>query len=196
MLRDIPRSVRTRMAHLERLDAAHRKQRVNHFDRLRQIPPATGRFLAILAASAPQGQVLEIGTSGGYSTLWLWLACRQSQRHITTFEMAEAKISLARETFRSAGVEDIVELVEGDARDHLGDYRSVAFCFLDAEKHHYLECYNLVVPNMVPGALLVADNVISHRDRVGPMIRRALQDERVDAVIVPIGSGLMVCRRN
>ena len=127
--------------------------------------------------------------------MWLSLACRASGRRVTTFEIAEAKIALARETFRTAGIEDIVDLMEGDARRHLGRYSAVAFCFLDAEKDTYLECYNLVVPNLVPGGLLVADNVISHRDRVGPMLRKALRDKRVDAVIVPIGSGLLFCRR-
>jgi predicted O-methyltransferase YrrM len=183
------------MRFLERLDGEHRREEVRQFDRLRQIPPATGGFLALLAAGTPKGNVLEIGTSGGYSTLWLSLACRAGGRRITTFEMANAKIALATETFRSAGIADMVDLVEGDARTNLGRYKQVAFCFLDAEKQHYLDCYNLVVPNMVSGGLLVADNVASHRHAVAPMVRRVLRDRRVDSVIVPIGSGLLLCRK-
>jgi len=195
MLRSIPPKIRKRMKHLERLDAQHRRQRFRHFDRLRQVPPVTGRFLAITAASAPEGKCLEIGTSGGYSTLWLSLACLETKRRITTFEMFEDKIRLARETFRSAGIENLVDLVEGDARKHLKAYKGVSFCFLDAEKHHYLDCYNLVVPNMVSGRLLVVDNVISHREIAGPMVRKALKDRRADALIVPLGSGLLVARK-
>jgi len=195
MLYDIPPSIRNRMRYLERLDGRHRRENVRQFDRLRQVPPATGRFLAILAASTPEGRYLEIGTSGGYSTLWLALACREGKRRITTFEIADEKIKLARQTFRSAGIEDIVDLVEGDARKHLKAYKGVSFCFLDAEKRHYLTCYNLVVPHLVPGGLLVVDNVISHRETAGPMVRKALKDKRVDAVIVPIGSGLLLCRK-
>jgi predicted O-methyltransferase YrrM len=195
MLHNIPPRVRARMRFLERLDARHRREKVRQFERLRQVPPATGKFLAMLAAGTPKGSVLEIGTSGGYSTLWLSLACRRSGRRITTFEMAEAKIALAAETFRSAGIADMVDLVEGDAREDLGRYKQVAFCFLDAEKRHYLDCYNHVVPNMVSGGLLVADNVASHRDAVAPMVRRALRDGRVDSLIVPIGSGLLLCRK-
>jgi caffeoyl-CoA O-methyltransferase len=195
MLHDIPRRVSARMAYLERLDAEHRRAQVTQFERLRQIPPATGKLLAMLAAGAPPGQILEIGTSGGYSTLWLSLACRASGRRITTFEIAEAKIAVAKETFRSAGIEDIVDLVEGDARRHIGRYKDIAFSFLDAEKDAYLDCYDLIVPELVPGGLLVADNVISHRDQVGSMLRKALRDKRVDAIIVPIGSGLLLCRR-
>jgi caffeoyl-CoA O-methyltransferase len=195
MLHDIPTKIRTRMRYLERLDAQHRRESVRHSDRLRQVPPATGRCLAVLAAGAPEGRYLEIGTSGGYSTLWLYLACRETKRRITTFEIADEKIRLARETFQAAGVEDIVDLVEGDARRHLKAYKRVSFCFLDAEKHHYMDYYNLVVPNMVRGGLLVIDNVISHREAAGPMVRKALRDKRLDAVIVPIGSGLLLCRK-
>ena len=195
MLHDIPSRIRNRMRYLERLDGQHRRQNVRQFERLRQIPPATGKLLAILAAGAPEGRYLEIGTSGGYSTLWLSLACRDTKRRITTFEIADEKIKLARQTFRSAGIEDIVELVEGDARKHLKPYKGVSFCFLDAEKHHYIDYYNLVVPNMVTGGLLVVDNVISHREATGPMVRRALRDKRVDALVVPLGSGLLLCRK-
>jgi caffeoyl-CoA O-methyltransferase len=195
MLRDIPPRVRARMSYLERMDAQHRRDKLPHFTRLRQIPPATGKFLALLASLAPEGNYIEIGTSAGYSTLWLSLACRETGRKVTTFEMDDEKIALARETFRSAGIEDIVILVEGDAREHLGRYKDVAFCFLDAEKHHYLDCYNLVVPNLVPGGLFVTDNVISHREVAGPMVRKALRDRRLDAMIMPIGSGELVCRK-
>jgi caffeoyl-CoA O-methyltransferase len=192
---DIPAKVLKRMRYLERLDARHRRDDISHFSRLRQVPPATGRFLALVAASAPEGAFLEIGTSGGYSALWLSLACREAGRKLTTFEMDEGKIELARETFRSAGIEDVVELVAGDARRYLGDYKDVAFCFLDAEKAHYMDCYELVVPNLVPGGLLVADNVISHQETLGKMVRKTLRDGRVDSLIVPIGSGELVCRR-
>jgi predicted O-methyltransferase YrrM len=183
------------MQYLERLDGHNRRDDMSHFKRLRQVPPATGKFLAQIAAIAPEGTYLEIGTSGGYSGLWLALACREVGRKLTTFEMDEGKIRLAKETFRSAGVEDVVDLVEGDARDRLGDFKNVAFCFLDAEKAHYADCYELVVPNMVRGGLLIADNVLSHQRVLGKMVRRTLRDGRVDAMIVPIGSGLLMCRK-
>jgi predicted O-methyltransferase YrrM len=104
-------------------------------------------------------------------------------------------VALARETFQAAGVEGVVELVEGDARDYLADYEAIAFCFLDAEKEVYEASYELVVPRLVPGGLLVADNAINHRETLQPILDRALGDERVDAVIVPIGKGELVCRK-
>ena len=196
MFHDIPDHIARRMAYLERLDAEHRRhESISHFDRLRQIPPATGKFLALLAANAPEGMCLELGTSGGYSTLWLALAAREAGRKIVTFEKSEGKLRLAHETMKAAGVEDTVEIVAGNALDHVARYKQVAFCFLDVEKQIYTDCYEAIVPNLVRGGLLVADNVISHRDEAAPMLKRALTDGRVDALIVPVGSGLLVARK-
>lgn len=195
MFHKIPRKILRRMRYLESLDARHRREGVAHSERLRQIPPATGKFLALLAAGAPGGTYLEIGTSGGYSTLWLALACRTVGRRITTFEVLRDKATLARETFKAADVEDVVTLVEGDARRLLPGHKDISFCFLDAEKLHYETYYRSVIPSMVPGGLLVADNIISHQEVLGPMVRKVMQDTRVDAQIVPIGSGELVCRR-
>ena len=195
MFHDIPARMKKRIQYLERLDARHRSTRVKQFDRLRQIPPATGKFVAMTAASAPDGAVLEIGTSGGYSGMWLSLACRATGRELTTFEIDDLKFTLAAETFNSAGVGDIVAQIKGDARKHLGKYREVGFCFLDAEKDHYQECFDLVVPNMVKGGVLVADNILSHQKALGRMVRKTMKDKRVDTMILPIGSGLLLCRK-
>ena len=84
MFEDIPPAIRARMAELERLDARDRADGTPRLARLRQIPAEVGRFLALLAAAAPPGRWLEIGTSAGYSTLWLALAGREVGRRVTT----------------------------------------------------------------------------------------------------------------
>lgn len=195
MFHDIPDAMLERMEYLRELDARHRAAEMEGFKRLRQIPPATGRFIALLCASAPAGACLEIGTSGGYSGLWLSLACRATGKTLITHEFAEAKISLATETFKMAGVDDIVRIVRGDAREHLGKYENVGFCFLDAEKDAYDECYELVVPRLVRGGILVADNVVSHEEILAPWIDKILADARVDALVVQIGSGVLVIKK-
>jgi predicted O-methyltransferase YrrM len=192
---DIPESIAARMKYLEEIDARDRLDGTTRLRRLRQIPPETGRFVALLAASAPAGRYIEIGASAGYSTLWIALACRVLGRRVTTFEVLDEKAALARETFALAGVDDVVTLVHGDARDHLADLNDIAFCFLDAEKEIYGECYEAVIPKMTSGGLLVADNAINHETTLRPMLDRALADERVDAVIVPIAKGELVCRK-
>jgi predicted O-methyltransferase YrrM len=195
MFLNITDAIQERMHYLEELNKKQRADGTPPFKRLRQIPPETGKFLALLAASAPDGAYLEIGTSAGYSALWLSLACKELGRKLVTFEILEEKFCLAKETFSKAEVEDVVELIKGDARDYIQSYKNISFCFLDAEKEVYLECYEKIVPNMIKGGLLVADNVISHKEILAPMVERVLQDERVDALVVPIGSGELVCRR-
>jgi predicted O-methyltransferase YrrM len=183
------------MKYLEKIDAEDRINGTPRMERLRQIPPETGKFLSILAAGAPKGEFIEIGTSAGYSTMWIALACIERGIKIKTFENLEEKIKLAKETFRESKMAKYVELVEGDARDYLKEEKNISFCFLDAEKEVYDDCYDLIVPNMVKGGILVADNAINHYDVLKPMIDKALSDGRVDALIVPIGKGELLCRK-
>ncbi len=196
MFHPIPPEITVQMTRLERLDARDRQDGTPRLERLRQVSSETGKFLALAAANTPAGRIIEIGTSAGYSTLWLSLAARETGRRITTFEILPAKAALARETFAAAGVEDVVSLVEGDARELLAQYRGIAFCFLDAEKEVYGSCYDAVIPIMVQGGLLVADNANNHRETLQPMLDKALADKRVDALIANIGSGLLVCRKS
>jgi len=93
---------------------------MKHFDKLRQIPPETGQFINLIAANSPKGQWIEIGTSAGYSTLWLALACM----HLAT-----------KETFVSAQVEQYINLVEGNVLDCLSHYQDLSLCFLILKKN-------------------------------------------------------------
>jgi caffeoyl-CoA O-methyltransferase len=195
MFHHIPTPILEQMQRLEQLDKQDRLDGSSRLHRLRQIPPETGKFISLLAASAPVGAFLEIGTSAGYSSLWLSLACRAGEKQITTFEVQPEKANLARETFRLAGIENLVKLVEGDARLHLKNYDRIAFCFLDADKDIYAECYESVIPHLVHGGFLVADNALSHADELRPVLGRALEDKRVDALVVPIGKGILVCHK-
>jgi len=195
MFHNIPEAIKERMKYLEDVDSRDRLDGTPRMERLRQIPPETGRFISILAASAPEGVYLEIGTSGGYSALWISLACRLLGRKLITFEILKGKAELARETFELANVGDFIELVEGDALEYIPNYKNISFCFLDTKKKIYGECYDLVIPNLVKGGILVADNAINHYETLKPMLDKALADERVDALIVPIGKGELVCRK-
>jgi caffeoyl-CoA O-methyltransferase len=195
MFHTISEPVLARMHALEQIDARDRLDGTPRLQRMRQVPPVTGHFLAIMAASAPEGDYIEIGTSAGYSTMWISLACEMLGRTLTTYELLPAKAALARQTFQMTGVEKLVRFVEGDARQHLTEHERIAFCFLDAEKEIYAECYEAVVPRLVKGGLLLADNAIDFKEVLGPMLDRALADERLDALIVPIGKGVLLCRK-
>ncbi len=195
MFESISPAMLSRMRELEAIDLLDRTDGTPRSKRLRQIPPEVGKFLALLAASVPTGRIIEIGASAGYSTLWLALAAGATGRRATTFEIDAAKVELARATFATAGVADLIDLVPGDARKHLSEYSGIGFCFLDADKDIYQPCYELLLPRMVPGGILVADNAISHAADVRPLLDRAMSDDRVDAVLVPIGSGELLCRK-
>ncbi len=195
MFSEIPTSVLDRMSELELRDAKDRADGTPRLERLRQVPPETGRFIALWAAAAPKGSIIEVGTSAGYSTLWLALACRATGRTLTTFEILPEKARLARETFEKAEVLDVVQFVESDYFLHDVEIDQVGFCFLDAEKEVYEACYEAIVPKLVPGGILIADNAVSHVEDLSKMIDRALADSRVDAMIVPIGTGELVCRK-
>jgi len=191
----MPEPMLARMAQLEEIDARDRKDGTARLERLRQVPREVGRFVALLAAGAPPGRWIEIGTSAGYSTLWLALACREVGARVTTFEVLDAKAALARETFALAGVDDVVEFVHADVREHLAALDGIAFCFLDSEKADYGELYQAVVPGLVPGGLLVADNAVGFEDVMQPMLDGARADRRVDAVLVRFLTGQLICRK-
>ena len=106
-----------------------------------------------------------------------------------------SKVDLAAETIAAAGMEDAITLVQGDARQHIQEFPAIAFCFLDAEKEVYQDCYDLVVPNLVSGGILIADNMISHAEEMVPFIEHAEKDPRLDALVVPVGKGLLLARR-
>ena len=195
MFHDIPEPISLAMRALEDRDAVDRVDGTPQLDRLRQIPPETGRFLALLAATSPLGSWIEVGTSAGYSSLWLALACRERAQILTTFEVLASKSTMATATFATAQVNDVITLVQGDFLDFIDQLDGISFCFLDAEKDVYGRCYETVVPRLVPGGLLLADNVISHQVELQPMIDAALVDPRVDALVVPIGKGELVCRK-
>lgn len=196
MFHNIPKQILNRMKELEEIDAQDRQDGTPRIKRLRQIPPETGRILAFLAASVPEdGAWLEIGTSAGYSTLWLSLAARARGKKLFTFELLPEKVALARETFKKAKVEDVIELKNGDARGHVGDFAEVAFCFMDCEKEMYAEVYERLVPNLVPDGLLVIDNILSHKKELEDFIAAVEADESLDVVTLPVGKGLLACRK-
>ena len=191
----IPPEGKTEMLRLESIDAQDRADGTPRLKRLRQIPPETGKFLALLAAMAPPGKIVEIGTSAGYSALWIALGARQANRCVHTIEVLKEKTRLAEATFARAGFSDSIHLANTDARNALKEIDDIAFCFLDAEKEIYSDCYDLVVPRMVTGGIFAADNVISHRDTLASFLDKTLTDDRLDALIVPIGKGVLFCRR-
>ncbi len=189
-------AARSVLDRLEKRDALEREQGVARPERLRQITPDVGRFLHTLVLATRPRSIVEIGTSGGYSTIWLGTAARAVASTFTTLELHTVKIQLARQNLREAGLEGAVTLAEGDAFAYLRHRQEpVDFVFLDAEKEDYLAFLELIVPLLPVGGLLVADNLISHAEDLAAFRERALSDERLSAVVVPIGRGELLAVR-
>ncbi len=195
MFHNIPESIKQRMQYLEKTDANDRIDGTPRLHRLRQIPPETGKFLSLLASSSPVGDYIEIGTSAGYSSLWLYLAAKYRGVKIKTYELLPHKINLAKETFNMTATDNLIELYEGDAREYLDDLRPVAFCFLDTEKEIYETCYEKIKDKIMTGGFLVADNAINHYETIKPMIDKIMENKNFDSLVVPIGKGVLVSKR-
>jgi len=195
MFNEISDNMKLRMSYLEEIDRKDRNDGTERLKRLRQIPPETGKFISLLASNCPQGEFIEIGTSAGYSTMWLSLAAKERNIKIKTFELLEEKIKVAKETFKLSEINDYVELIEGDALQNLNNIDNIAFCFLDCEKEIYEKCWDIISPKIIKNGLLIADNAISNYETVKPMIEKVLNDNKYDSLIVPIGKGELVCRK-
>lgn len=197
MFAQIDKRIVSRMKYLEEIDKMDRNDGTQRLQRLRQIPPETGKFISILAANCPvDGEFIEIGTSAGYSTLWLSLTAKELGVKIKTFEVLPEKIKLAKDTFKVTGVENYVDLIEGDFLTYIDQINKISFCFLDAEKEIYLDCFKAIAARLIPNGLLIADNAINHYETIKPMIDLAMGDYRFDCLTVPIGKGEFICRRN
>ena len=162
---------------------------------LRSVDSDVARILALLAMSAPPGAFLELGSSGGYSSLWLSLAARAKGVTLTTVDLNENKVALARENISRAGAAGSVEVFHGDAFDFANRFDKLAFCFSDIEPPELnAKIYEIVVPRLVPGGWLVVDNVTSPRYQKD-FIERAHNDPRVDCVLLPFPKGDLICRK-
>ena len=195
MFHELRPSILRRMRELEALDTEQRAAGLPTHERLCAVPPETGRLLALLAAGAPAGRRVEVGTSGGYSALWLSLACAETGHVLEAFEAREDKAAIARETFRRAEIEPLVALTVGDARGRLRSLTGIGFAFVDHAKDRYREAFEELVPNLVPGGLIVADNILSHREVLDAFVTDVVADPRVDSTVLTVGKGLLVCRK-
>jgi caffeoyl-CoA O-methyltransferase len=163
---------------------------------LRSVDTDVARLLSLLAMSAPPGGAfLELGSSGGYSSLWLSLAARSKGVKLTTVDLDENKVALARTNIARAGADDSVQVSHGNAFDYAGQSEPLAFCFSDIEPpENTAKIYEMIVPRLVPGGWLVVDNVTSPRVQTA-LLNRARDDVRVDSVLLPFPKGDLICRK-
>jgi len=179
------------LARLEEEDQAERDAGVPAAQRSRQVAPTTGRFLCALAASQAGVEVLEIGGSRGYSSIWLAAGARLLGGRLLSLEHDPGKCASWRENVAAAGLDDWAELIEGDALTTLGVTEDTFdLIFLDAEKDDYEELFALARPLLEPGGLVVADNVLSHAETLAAYTAARQADPTLSSVTVPLDRGL------
>ena len=183
--------VRAVLERLEREDATEREQGLPAAERSRAVARATGQFLFALVAPQWDCEVLEIGASRGYSSLWLGAGVRHLGGHLTSLESDPAKIAAWRANVAAAGLEEWVELIEGDARETLPAIDDVFdIVFIDAEKDDYEQHFQAARKKLEPGALVVADNVLSHGETLGLYVAARQPDPTLESVTIPLDRGL------
>ena len=179
------------LARLEAEDADERARGLPSEQRSRQVARTTGQFLFALVAPQTDCEVLEIGGSRGYSTIWLASGVRYLGGRVLSLESDPAKAEAWRQNVTEAGLEGTAELIEGDAFETLRGLDDVFdIVFIDAEKDDYEALFDLARPKVEPGALFVADNVLSHAETLGDYSRHRQADPTLESVTVALDRGL------
>ena len=183
--------VRQVLKQLEDEDRRERDEGVARELRSRAVEPTTGRFLFGLVAPQTDCEVLEIGGSRGYSTIWLAAGVRYLGGRVLSLEADPAKCEAWRRNIAEAGLDDWAELVEGDAFTTLPAIDDVFdVVFIDAEKDDYERLFEFARSKVESGALFVADNVLSHADPLAAYSRARQADPTLESVTVPLDRGL------
>jgi predicted O-methyltransferase YrrM len=183
--------VRAVLQRLEQEDAAERAQGLPPSERGRAVEPTTGRFLFSLVAPQADCEVLEIGGSRGYSTIWLAAGVRYFGGRVLSLEHDPRKIDAWRRNIAEAGLEQWADLVEGDARETIPAIDDVFdVVFLDAEKEDYEQLFGLARGKVEPAAVFVADNVLSHSETLAAYSAVRQADPTLESVTVPLDRGL------
>jgi predicted O-methyltransferase YrrM len=183
--------VRSVLQRLEAEDAAERERGLPAAQRSRAVARTTGQFLFGLVAPQWDCEVLEIGGSRGYSTIWLAAGVRHLGGRVLSLEHDPAKVEAWRANIAEAGLEECAELIAGDAVETIPRIEDVFdIVFLDAEKDDYEQLFQAAREKLEPGALVVADNVLSHEEKLGAYSKARQSDPGLESVTVPLDRGL------
>lgn len=176
---------------LERFGEANDEAMSERSRRMLNITRDTGEFLSVLVRATAARRVLEIGTSNGYSTVWLAEAASATRGSVTTVEFSEYKVGLASATFARSGLSSLISLVHDDAGRVLqqAEEHAFDFIFLDSERSEYPGWWPQLRRVLRPGGLLVVDNAISHVEQMASFIALVKADSHFATSLVPVGNG-------
>jgi predicted O-methyltransferase YrrM len=179
---------------LHRYGVEHDASQPDRLERLRNVEPDTAQLLTVLVRATDARALLELGTSNGYSTLWLADAVRDTGGRILSVDVDPRRNTEAAQNLDRAGLRDLVELRVQDAAVTLRESADAEWdmIFLDAERPAYPAYWPDLVRVLRPGGLLAIDNVLSHADEVSELRELVRAEERVSEALVPTGAGLLL----
>jgi predicted O-methyltransferase YrrM len=183
---------------LERFSAANDEATSERSRRMLNITRDTGEFLSVLVRATGARRVLEIGTSNGYSTLWLAEAAKATGGNVTTVEFSEYKVGMASATFARSGLGPLISFVHDDAGRVLQRSEEGAFdlIFLDSERSEYPGWWPQLRRVLRLGGLLVVDNAVSHVEQMAPFTALVKADPHFTTSLVPVGNGEFLAVRD
>jgi predicted O-methyltransferase YrrM len=188
--------LRAQLDELHEWGREHDARQRHHGDRLRNLEPETAAFISILVRSSGRTRLLEIGTSNGYSTIWLAWSAAQTGGRLVSIELDPDRQRLADENLRRAGVRERVDLVLGDATDVAEDLAGpFDLVFFDADRISAPSQLELLLPKLAPDAMLLADNVLSHPEEIAGYLTALEGLDEFDRLVVPVGKGLSLAYR-
>ena len=169
-------------------------RQTNRLSRLRNLQPDTAALLAVLIRGTRAKRILEIGTSNGYSTLWLADAAQATDGHVESLDIDPRRSEQARDNLSRAGLDGHATCRTASAAQALTEYPDGAWdlIFLDAERAEYSSYWPNVRRTLAPGGAIAVDNAISHAPELAALNRLLDHDPRLTTVLVPIGDGLIV----
>ncbi len=157
------------------------------------IAPENGQFLSILIRSIQAQSVLEVGTSNGYSAIWLAAALKETRGRLITLEYDPIRAEEAHTHLKEAGLEEIVEIRIGNAIDEIPKCDTTFdLVFLDAEKAEYLRYLELVLPNIRTGGLIVADDTVTMRNEMLDYVEFVFNTPLLNSVDIPLDDGIIL----
>ncbi|WP_462410752.1 O-methyltransferase [Neobacillus sp. Marseille-QA0830] len=165
--------------------------------RMRNVTPKTGQLLSFMATVTQAKQILEIGTSNGYSTLWLADSAAKNQGLVTTIEYSAAKANLAKINFEQAEMQESINLVVQDAGRYIKQLqpRSVDLIFLDSDRKEYVEWWSVLRTVLKQNGLIIVDNILSHHTELQEFIGLVSNDKSYSAFQLSIESGMLLLTR-
>lgn len=184
------------LADLEQRGAENDARVTERGQRFLNITRDTGEFLAVLVKATKAQEILEVGTSNGYSTLWLAAALPESGR-VTTIELSPHKIAMAQSNFARANLAHKINLVQSNAVDYFKQLKQpFDIIFLDADRAQYMLFAPEVVAALRPGGVLIVDNAVSHESELANFVDYIKSLSTFTTALVPVGKGeFIACKQ-